>query len=165
VKSKNILSLAVVLALFFSGCASGKIRICEPGSASDAVRDENGRLVPEDGLICFSVYGKDQKLIIAETLVYSSYRKNLTVAELSRDLCREINIPIVFAGVGAMVYVSGINNLFEFDHGAESGWIYAVNGEYQNVGCGSYILKDRDYVEWHYTLDLGRDLGAYELDE
>ena len=36
-------------------------------------------------------------------------------------------------------YVEGINQLYEFDCGKNSGWMYSVNGEYPNYGASSYI--------------------------
>ena len=57
-------------------------------------------------------------------------------------------------------YIEGIHNLYEFDCGELSGWMYRVNGWFPNYGCSRYQLKDGDKVEWMYTCDLGRDLGA-----
>ena len=62
------------------------------------------------------------------------------------------------AGQWDMVYIAGINYLYEFDFGDLSGWIYHVNGSAPSVGCGEYILKDGDRIEWLYTCDLGNDL-------
>ena len=56
-------------------------------------------------------------------------------------------------------YVEGINQLYEFDCGERSGWMYSVNGWYPNYGCSSYELKDGDKIEWRYTCDLGSDVG------
>ena len=56
-------------------------------------------------------------------------------------------------------YVEGINQLYEFDCGKNSGWMYSVNGEYPNYGASSYNLKDGDKVEWRYTCNLGSDVG------
>jgi hypothetical protein len=61
-------------------------------------------------------------------------------------------------------YIEGINNLYEFDVGELSGWMYEVNGWYPNYGCSRYQLKDGDLIEWNYTCDLGRDLGQYWLE-
>ena len=55
-------------------------------------------------------------------------------------------------------YIVGINNLYEFDYGELSGWMYSVNGEFADVGCGQYILSDGDNIEWQYTCNLGEDL-------
>lgn len=57
-------------------------------------------------------------------------------------------------------YIEGIHNLYEFDCGRYSGWMYKVNGWYPNYGCSRYVLKDGDVVNWRYTCDLGRDLGC-----
>lgn len=56
-------------------------------------------------------------------------------------------------------YVEGINNLYEFDCGKLSGWMYEVNGWYPNYGCSRYQVKAGDVIHWNYTCDLGRDLG------
>lgn len=58
-------------------------------------------------------------------------------------------------------YIEGINNLYEFDVGELSGWMYKVNGWFPNYGCSRYQLKPGDAVEWVYTCDLGRDVGGY----
>lgn len=57
------------------------------------------------------------------------------------------------------VYIEGINNIYEFDCGELSGWMYTVNGEFPGYGCNMYKLKNGDTVEWKYTCDLGRDVG------
>ncbi len=57
------------------------------------------------------------------------------------------------------VYIEGINNIYEFDCGELSGWMYKVNGVFPNVGCDLYKLQPGDVVEWVYTCDLGRDVG------
>ena len=58
-------------------------------------------------------------------------------------------------------YIEGINNLYEFDCGAESGWMYKVNGWFPNYGCSSYTLKDGDVIVWCYTCNgLGADVGG-----
>ncbi|WP_352406886.1 DUF4430 domain-containing protein [Acetoanaerobium noterae] len=58
-------------------------------------------------------------------------------------------------------YIRGINNLYEFDVGELSGWMYKVNGWFPNYGASRYQLKDGDVIEWVYTTDLGRDVGGY----
>lgn len=57
-------------------------------------------------------------------------------------------------------YIEGIHNLYEFDCGELSGWMYKVNGWFPNYGCSRYLLKDGDVIEWIYTCDLGRDIGG-----
>ncbi|GBF74363.1 hypothetical protein PA598K_02702 [Paenibacillus sp. 598K] len=57
-------------------------------------------------------------------------------------------------------YIEGINNLYEFDAGELSGWMYKVNGWFPNYGSSRYALEDGDVIEWVYTTDLGRDVGG-----
>lgn len=57
------------------------------------------------------------------------------------------------------VYIKGINNIYEYDCGDLSGWMYCVNGEFPQYSCSEYRLSDGDTVEWMYTCDLGRDVG------
>ena len=55
-------------------------------------------------------------------------------------------------------YVTGIGGLSEKDFGAQSGWMYSVNGSYPGAGSSSYVLKDGDAVAWRYTTNGGKDL-------
>ena len=57
-------------------------------------------------------------------------------------------------------YIKGIGNIYEFDCGPLSGWLYKVNGQSSNVGSSQYKLKNGDVIEWKYTCDLGRDVGG-----
>ena len=58
-------------------------------------------------------------------------------------------------------YIEGIANLYEFDCGELSGWMYKVNDWFPNYGCSRYQLKAGDRIEWVYTCDLGVDVGGY----
>lgn len=49
------------------------------------------------------------------------------------------------------VYVSSINGLAEKEHGASSGWMYAVNGKLPNMACSAYKLVDGDFIQWRYV--------------
>lgn len=49
------------------------------------------------------------------------------------------------------VYVSSINGLAEKEHGASSGWMYAVNGKLPNMACSAYKLRDGDSIQWRYV--------------
>lgn len=57
-------------------------------------------------------------------------------------------------------YVRGINNLYEFDGGGNSGWLYSVDGWFPNYGASQYsTFKNGSVVQWRYTLDKG-DVGG-----
>ena len=57
-------------------------------------------------------------------------------------------------------YIEGIGNLYEFDAGETSGWMYSVNGWFPNYGCSKYAVADGDVIAWVYTCDLGQDVGG-----
>lgn len=52
-------------------------------------------------------------------------------------------------------YVAGIDGLYEFDCGKNSGWMYRVNGKFPNYMAGKCTLHDGDKVEWLYTCVRG----------
>lgn len=57
-------------------------------------------------------------------------------------------------------YIEGINFLYEFSCGKNSGWMYQVNAMYPNYGCSQYELKDKDEVTFVYTCERGKDIGG-----
>ena len=58
------------------------------------------------------------------------------------------------------VYIEGIGNLYEFDCGELSGWMYRVNGEFPKYGCSDFKVSPGDKIEFLYTCNLGRDIGG-----
>ena len=54
-----------------------------------------------------------------------------------------------------MFHVAGIDGLYEFDCGKNSGWMYRVNGKFPNYMAGKCKLHDGDKVEWLYTCVRG----------
>ncbi len=85
-----------------------------------------------------------------------------SVFDALQRLCREkgIHMESEWTPIYNSAYIEGIHNLYEFDCGALSGWMYRVNGWYPNYGCSRYPLHDGDTVEWRYTCDLGGDIGG-----
>ncbi|MCL2096768.1 MAG: DUF4430 domain-containing protein [Oscillospiraceae bacterium] len=153
VKTRQISAVIIlIIIILIQGCGQSQIEIFYPEDFETPVNPGE--------YICLSVYGSGGEEIIPEVYVRSNYRNNISVADLSGDILRELGKPIVFSGIGDMIYVKGIDNLFEFDHGALSGWMYFVNGERRGIGCGSYILSGGDCVVWRYTFDLGEDIDA-----
>lgn len=85
-----------------------------------------------------------------------------SVFDVLQRVCKENNIHMEFSWtpVYNSAYIEGIHNLYEFDCGSLSGWMYRVNGWYPNYGCSRYQLADGEIVEWRYTCDLGKDVGC-----
>ncbi len=95
--------------------------------------------------------------ILAETEI--PIAGGATVFDVLTDAARANGIRMEYSGTPQLAYVQGIADLYEFDHGDLSGWVYHVNGASPSVGCGEYVLHDGDAVEWLYSLDLGKDVA------
>ncbi len=91
-----------------------------------------------------------------------TFYKGENVFDVLKRICRnnDIHLEYSWTPMYNSVYVEGINNLYEFDCGNLSGWMYSVNGWYPNYGCSRYRLSQGDVVEWRYTCDLGKDIGG-----
>lgn len=109
---------------------------------------EKASIVPEDGVI-FS-----EKTV---TFYEGESVFNLLMREMKRN---KIHMEFENTPIYNSAYIEGIANLYEFDCGELSGWMYKVNGWFPNYGCSRYQSKAGDKVEWVYTCDLGVDVGG-----
>ncbi len=98
--------------------------------------------------------------ILKKTTV--TFYEGESVFDVLQRVCKEkgIHMEAEWTPIYNSAYVEGIHNLYEFDCGALSGWMYKVNGWYPNYGSSRYQMKDGDVVEWRYTCDLGNDVGG-----
>jgi hypothetical protein len=112
---------------------------------------EKHELVPDDGVI----FPRTTVTLNEGESVFNLLQREMKRAGIHMEF---ENTPIYNSA-----YIEGINNLYEFDVGELSGWMYKVNGWYPNYGCSRYQVKEGDLIEWNYTCDLGRDLGEYWL--
>jgi len=114
----------------------------------DVVPAEKADLVPGNGIL----------LPVTEV----EFTGGNSAFDVFRQVLREAKIHFEYVDASAYdsVYIEGIGNLYEFDCGPQSGWMYSVNGTYPGLGCSGYTLADGDVIVFSYTLDLGADLGA-----
>ena len=103
-------------------------------------------LVPKDGII--------------SPATEVEFSEGESVFDVLQRVCRDnaIHMESNWTPMYNSAYVEGINNLYEFDGGRWSGWMYCVNDWYPNYGCGVYFVKPGEVIEWNYTCDLGCDL-------
>lgn len=87
--------------------------------------------------------------------------KGTTVYDVLDKVCRDegIHLEATYTPSYGADYIEGINYLYEFDAGEQSGWMYTVNGVFPNYGCSEYVLEEGDAIVWAYTCDMGKDLG------
>lgn len=99
-------------------------------------------------------------VILPQTTV--NFYEGESVFDVLQRVCREngIHMEASWTPMYNSAYVEGICNLYEFDCGSGSGWMYRVDGWYPNYGCSRYQLAQGEVVEWRYTCDLGADVGG-----
>lgn len=114
----------------------------------DDLKADKLECVPSDGVI------------LPPTTV--TFYEGESVFDVLQRVCREngIHMESSWTPIYNSAYIEGIANLYEFDCGSLSGWMYRVNGWYPNYGCSRYQLAQGDVVEWRYTCDLGNDVGC-----
>lgn len=86
-----------------------------------------------------------------------------TAIDVLKRIAKENDIPLEINDFGWGEYVASIADVAEFDRGEQSGWMFRVNGKFSDVGASEVYLIPGDKVEWLYTLDFGKDLGATEF--
>ena len=114
----------------------------------DMLKEEKKALVPADGVI-----------LDTTTVTFS---EGESVFDVLKRVTRQQRIHMEFENtpIYNSAYIEGIHNLYEFDCGDLSGWMYKVNGWFPNYGCSRYQLKQGAVIEWVYTCDLGYDVGG-----
>ena len=102
-------------------------------------------------------YVPDDAVIFSKTVGFDSGE---SVYDILRRICDEnsIQMEASYTPAFSSYYVEGINNLYEFDCGQGSGWMYSVNGVFPNYGCSSYKPASNDEIAFRYTCELGYDL-------
>lgn len=114
----------------------------------DLCNKEKRELVPENGWIL-------------EPVTVTFYEGESVFNVLQRTCMQQkIHLEFVDTPVYNSAYIEGINNIYEYDVGNLSGWMYKVNGWCPNYGCSRYQLQDGDIVEWVYTCSLGADVDG-----
>ena len=85
-----------------------------------------------------------------------------SVFDVLQRICKEngTHLESAWTPIYNSAYIEGIHNLYEFDCGSLSGWMYQVDGWYPNYGCSRYQLADGETVQWRFTCDLGNDVGC-----
>lgn len=117
----------------------------------DKLSPGKAELVPEDGI-----------LFEKTTVVFEPGESVFDV------LCRclrggQLHFEYVDAKAYGSAYIEGIGNLYEYDCGEQSGWLYFVNGISPGLGCSGYVVANGDEIVFAYTCDFGADLGVEKV--
>ena len=159
---KNYIFVAIVAAIAILTVAFTDIRSAESYYGTESVPKDEAVGKVRMSIKCDilqgmtdSEYVPDDGYILKETEF--EINEGQTVYDILIEAARQYGISVDHKGGSDIVYISGINYLYELDYGDLSGWVYKVNGQLPSVGCAGYKLSDGDVIEWCYTLDLGND--------
>lgn len=110
-------------------------------SSLDGCAPEVAAIVPESGWML--------------SPVTVTFTEGESVFDVLRRVCMENGIHMESSSTAGYnsAYIEGIGNLYEFDAGEQSGWLYSVNGWFPNYGCSRYELSDGDVICWVYSTD------------
>ena len=105
----------------------------------DLCNKEKRELVPEDGWIL-------------KPMTVTFYEGE-SVFNILQRTCKQQKIHMEFENtpVYNSAYIEGINNLYEFDVGNTSGWMYKVNGTVPMISCGKYKMDSGDNLVFYYV--------------
>lgn len=113
----------------------------------DMLSEQKKEIIPQSGII----YSAENVTFFDEESVF-----NVLLREMKQN---KIHFEFEMTPVYESAYIKGIANIYEFDCGDLSGWMYKVNGVSPDISCSLYKLKQGDNIEILYTCDMGKDLG------
>ncbi len=114
----------------------------------DRLNAEKHDLVADDGII----FSKEDIVFYEGESVFNVLLREMKINKIHMEYA---DTPLYNSA-----YIEGIGNIYEFDCGELSGWMYKVNDWFPNYGCSRYMLSDGDTIEFLYTCDLGKDIGG-----
>lgn len=131
---------------------------CTLSVRCDTILDNMKLLAPEK-----------EKVVPADGIIFPATKVTFYQGEsvfniLQREMKKnKIHMEFRNTPVYNSAYIMGINNIYEFDAGELSGWMYKVNDWFPNYGVSRYELEDGDVVEFLYSCDLGQDVGGNNI--
>ncbi len=106
--------------------------------------------------VMISIIGDEKKGVILEP-TYMEWHDGDNVLDVLKQVTKAHRIPLEYRGSGMLSYVEGIANLYEFDQGAGSGWLFKINGQFAEKSAGAVKLNKGDVVEWIYSVELSEE--------
>lgn len=130
--------------------------VCTIEICCDTILDNTENLNPAK-----KSYVPENGIILEKTQI--AFTEGETVFDVLCRICDEAEIQLEYSWtpIYDSYYVEGINQIYEFDCGGQSGWLYKVNNQFPNYGCSGFEVSPQDEIVWIYTCEgLGTDVGA-----
>lgn len=103
----------------------------------DKLKDGHSEYVPADGYII--------------TGYKYTAKAGFTAYDVLKKACEDNGIKLTSKSSMYGTYVSGINNIDEFDCGSQSGWMFSINGNRPNVSASNQKINDGDEITFEYV--------------
>ena len=105
----------------------------------DKLKDGHSEYVPANGYII-------------KGYTYTA-KAGFTAYDALKKACEDNGIKLTAKSTMYGTYVSGINNIDEFDCGSQSGWMYSINSNRPNVSASSQKINDGDEITFEYVCE------------
>ena len=127
--------------------ASIEIRCDQVAENMELLKDESLKeYIPENGVIVSAI---DYQIVPNKT----------TVFDITDQVCKDNDVQIEYEytpGYGGY-YIKGINYLYEFSAGQNSGWLYKIDGENPSYSPDKLKLQGGEKIVWYYTTDYVKE--------
>ena len=190
VKKANVIMVLVIAGILLAGILIATMLTAEEESMFGSeykitaipdnclVTDENSTNLCTITILCDTILNNADMLEPAKApfipedgeilpVITVEFTTGETVFDVLKRVCDATDLQIEYSWTPLYdsYYVEGINHLYEFDCGFESGWMYQVNNGFPNYGSSAYEVKPGDKIEWRYTCTgLGTDVGAERME-
>lgn len=108
----------------------------------EMLKDGKKEIIPRDGVI----FKEKTVEFFADESVFDVMLREMKNSKIQFEF---VNTPMYNS-----VYIEGIGNLYEFDCGDYSGWMYKVNGIKPTYSCSQYKVKNGDKIEFFYSCNF-----------
>ncbi len=100
--------------------------------------------------VSIEVFGPDDVVIIANTT--EEIKDGDSVYSVLERVLHTNGVALYTSGSKNNIYISGIDDYFEFDYGPSSGFVYYVNGVSPSISSSKYLLEGGERIEWKYKM-------------
>ncbi|MBE6032344.1 MAG: DUF4430 domain-containing protein [Clostridiales bacterium] len=119
---------------------------------------EQGVVPEEKDKVFIQVLGPNRQVFLGTTSF--DYYSGITAMDLLRRTSLNVKLD------GSRKYVESINGIGEFDTGANSGWLYKVNGNESILdSAADYTLRPDDFVVFFFSHDYTEEAGSESWSE
>lgn len=130
----SILIVILILVFLFTGCAN------------TSKQEKSGYVT-----VTIDASSVDEGILLSDYSVSISEATNAFDATFIA--CRENEILMSSRGLSGTRYIEGIADLYEFDYGPASGWVFYVNEISSTKSSGVYELNEGDEIRWEYIIE------------